>query len=100
MKEFLDGVGQSLFIQMPEGPIRGDAVLELGRVAGKCGHSSEDEVIDLMEWKAGKASKRGKSGFRRADYDYWQNSLRNFNRKKARESEGLQRNLRNKCPIM
>lgn len=53
---------------MPEGPIRGDA-LELGRVTAKCGHSSEDEVMELMEWKAGKASTRGKSGFRRADYD-------------------------------
>lgn len=56
---------------MPEGPIRGDAVLELGRVGGKCGHSSEDEMMELMECKAGKASKRGKRGFRRADYDSW-----------------------------
>lgn len=56
---------------MPEGPIRGDALLGLGRVAGKCGHSSEDEMIELMECKAGKASKRGKRGFRRADYDSW-----------------------------
>lgn len=68
-REFLGGVGQNLFIQMSEGPISGDAVLGLGRVAGKCGHKSEDEMIELMEWKAGKASKRGKSGFRRADYD-------------------------------
>lgn len=84
----------------PEGPIRGDAVLELGRVSGKCGHSSEDEVIELMEWKPGKASKRGKSGFRRAGYDSWKNSLRNFKRKNVRESEDLQRNLWSKYPIM
>lgn len=43
-----------------KGSINGDTVPELGRVAGKCGHSSEDEMIELMEQKAGKASKRGK----------------------------------------
>lgn len=41
-------------------------------------------MIELMEQKAGKEAKETRRGFRRADYDSWQNSLRNFYRKKAR----------------
>lgn len=90
--EFLDGVGQSLLIQVSEGPIRGNAVFELlltnreelvanaattvnmrwlSWCSGRLGRQAEEPGVDLGEQIT---ICLGNS---------WQNSLRNFNRGKG-----------------